>query len=218
MIPRLFHTTASLCLAAVVGLTIIACDSSGDNGNDTSFQNNFSFDITETSGSTAAATAAPGKAVSTLEGFSFFFDGTNPESGDQAFVVYFTQENALDDGAANEGFFGVVFRESLRPGSNTYNFASLDSEPNPQSDFGMMIIEGIGDFGTDGGSYSWYLGEGGTLEMTTSSDDRVDATVNAEALRVSFDGTTTDTTRVTVDGSFSARSADSFVGFTPFIP
>lgn len=218
MITRPLHAVASLCLAAMVGLTLIACDSGGDSGTDSSFQNEFSFDVTEVSGSNAAETAAQGNAVETLEGFSFFFDGTNPESGDQSFVVYFTQENALNDGSASDGLFGFVFRESLRPGNNTYNFVSLDSEPDLQTDFGLMLVENIGDFGTAGGSYSWYLGEGGTIEMTTSDNDRVNATINAEALKVSFGGSTTDTTRVRIEGTFSARGTDSFVRFSPFAP
>lgn len=222
MLTRHLHTVASLCLATLVGFTLVACDSGGDNGADSSFQNEFSFDITEVSASnteaTAAATAAQGKASETLEGFSFFFDGAHPESGDQTFVVYFTRDNVLNDGSTSEGLFGFVFRESLRPGNDTYNFVSLDSEPDLQNDFGMLIIESIGDFGTAGGSYSWYLGEEGEIEITSSDDDRVDATVNAEALKVSFGGSTTDTTRVMIDGTFSARSANSFIGFSPFAP
>ncbi len=212
------RTAFLLCLAALVGLTLVACDSSGGDGTDPSFQNAFSFNVTEAPNPSTTATAAQGKTASTLEGFSFFFDGTSPESGDETFVVYFTQENILNDGTASEGLFGFVFRESLRPGNGSYNFVSLDSDPNLQDDFGMMIIESIGDFATGDGSYSWYISENGTLEMTTSSDDRVDATISAEALKVSFDGTATDTTRVAIDGSFSARSADSFIGFSPFAP
>ena len=58
MITRPLHAVASLCLAAMVGLTLIACDSGGDSGTDSSFQNEFSFDVTEVSGSNAAETAA----------------------------------------------------------------------------------------------------------------------------------------------------------------
>lgn len=52
--------------------------------------------------------------------------------------------------------------------------------------------------------------------MTPSDDDQVDATLSAEALKASFGTNTPDTTHVMLDGTRSARSADSFSGFPLF--
>jgi hypothetical protein len=79
----------------------------------------------------------------------------------------------------------------------------------------MILFDNVGDFGTEGGSLNWYVVETGTLNLTTSSDDRVEGTISAEALNLTLDENTSDSTRVTIDGAFTARNGESFVGFTP---
>lgn len=205
----------SLCLVGLLTVTLVSCDSDGGN-EDTgpTFQNNFSFEVTE--GSSSSTTVEGDR--TTLEGFSFFFTGTDPESGDEIFVVYFTEEDEIGEASAQQDLFGFLVRERLRPRTGTYNLVSFESDPDLQTDMGMMLIQNIGEFGMEGGSYGWYLGEAGTVEVTRSSDDRVDATIRADAKRVSFSETTVDTTQVEVTGQFSAQGAESFVGFSPFAP
>jgi hypothetical protein len=195
---------------------VAACDSGGGASGDESFANEFSFSISEVTPS--AAPLAAQQASSSLDGFSFFFEGTDPESNEDVFLVYFTQNNDLSAESSGQGLFGVVVRYGSRPGIGGGNFVSLDAEGAPTEDFGMMLLEGAENFGTAGGSFNWYLSDGGTIDVTASSGDQVAGTINAEATRVAFDGSGTDTTRVTIDGSFAARSADSFVGFSPFTP
>lgn len=197
-------------------LTLVSCDSGGDT-EDTgpTFQNNFSFEVTDGSSSSTTANAED---RTTIEGFSFFYAGTDPDSGDQIFVVYFTQENEIGEESAQKDLFGFLVRERLRPGTGTYNLVSLDADPGAQDDMGMMLIQNIGEFGMEDGSYSWYLGEAGTVEITRSSDDRVDATIQADAKRVSFSQSTVDTTQVEITGQFSALGAESYVGFSALTP
>jgi len=203
-----------LLLAIVVGLTTVACDSGGDNNAAPDVRNEFSFDVTTLSDSGDAATADE-SAQTTLDGFSFFYAGSAPESDEELFVIYFTQENVLNDESSSEGLFGFIARESLRPGSGTYPLGTFESGGDAQNDFGMILFDNVGDFGTEGGSLSWYVVEAGTVNLTTSSDDRVEGTVSAEALNLTLDGNTSDSTWVTIDGAFTARNGESFVGFTP---
>jgi hypothetical protein len=215
-IPDRFFRTPIVGLAAMALLLMVAACDSGGGAEEESFANEFSFSISEVTPSTAPLAAQ--QASTTLDGFSFFFEGTEPESNEDLFLIYFTQNNDLSDESASQGLFGFVVRYGPRPGVGDGNFVSLDTVVEPTEDFGMMLLEGVGDFGTAGGSFQWYLSDGGTIDVTTSSEDRVEGTINAEAMRVSFDGSASDTTRVTIDGSFAAQSANSFVGFSPFTP
>jgi len=211
-----FVRTSVLGLAATILLLMVAACDSGGGTDEASFANEFSFSISELAPS--AAPLAAQQAPSNLDGFSFFFEGTDPETNDEIFLVYFTQNNELNAESSSQGLFGFVVRYGPRPGVGGGNFVSLDSDVELTDNFGMMLLEGAEDFGTAGGSFNWYLSDGGTIDVTTSSGDRVEGTINAEATRVFFDGSTSDTTRVTIEGSFAARSANSFVGFSPFTP
>jgi len=213
---RLFQTFGVSLAAGVLFLTLAACDSGGAN-NEEPLANEFSFNIAEVTSSSTSLLAKQ-QATTTLDGFSFFFEGDDPQSSDDLFVIYFTQEEALSTESASQGLFGFAVRYGQRPGTGTANFVSLTSASEPTDDFGMMLFEDVESMGTDGGSFSWYLSDGGTLEVNTSNDDRVEGTISAEAMRVSFNGSVSDTTRVTIEGPFAARSADSFVGVSPFTP
>lgn len=215
VLNRFFRTSVVGLTATALLFMVAACDSGGGSDEE-SFANEFSFSISEVTPS--AAPLAAQQASTSLDGFSFFFEGTDPESDEDIFLVYFTQNNELSAESSGQGLFGFVVRSGPRPGTGGGNFVSLDTEGVPSEDFGMMLLEGAEDFGTAGGSFNWYLSDGGTIDVTTSSGDRFEGTINAEATRVSFSGTEGDTTRVTIDGSFAARSADSFVGFSPFTP
>lgn len=206
-----------LLLAVVVGVGTVACDSGGDNNSTSDVQNEFSFDVTEVSESDDAS-ATGRKAQTTLDGFSFFYEGSAPDSDEEIFVVYFTQENALNDASSSEGLFGFMARESLRPGSGAYALVPFESGGDGreiQSDFGMILFDNVGNFGSEGGSLSWYLVDAGSVTLTTSSNDRVEGTINAEALNLTVEGQVSDSTRVTIEGTFTARNGESFVGLSP---
>lgn len=208
---------SSLLLALVLSLTLVACDSGGsdggeDDGGGSPFANEFSFEVTE-----STASAARKSALTTLNGFSFFFEGTDPETDSEAFVLYFTGEDELSSSSSSQGLFGFAVRETLRPGTGTYSLISLDDE-DPGSNFGMVLLEGADDFGSGSGSFTWYIADGGTVELTTSSDDQVEGQVSAQAMQVTFDGTGSDTTRVTINGQFAAENGESFIGFRAFVP
>jgi hypothetical protein len=212
------HTAASMVFAVFVGLVLAGCDSGGSNSTASPFQNEFSFDIAAVSTTNALATDPGAKVGATLDGFSFFFEGTDPETGEDIFVLYFTQENELSTESSSQELFGFAIREGPRPGAGVYDFVPIDADLSPENDFGMMLIESTGDVGTGGGSLSWYLAETGTIQLSTSADDQVGGTVSAEALKVTFEGTATDTTQVRIDGTFAAKNAESFVGVSPFTP
>jgi hypothetical protein len=209
------HSYSSLLLALLLSVTLVACDSGGSDGDDgggTQFANEFSFEITE---STASATNK--STAATLNGFSFFFEGTDPETDSEAFVLYFTGEDELNSSSTSQGLFGFAVRETLRPSTGTYSLISLDDE-DPGTNFGMVLLEGADDFGSGSGSFTWHIADGGTIQLTTSEGDRVDSQVSAQVMQVTFDGTTSDTTRVTISGQFAAENGESFIGFQGFTP
>ncbi len=216
--PFQLHAAASVIFAVLVGLVLVGCDSGGSNSTASTFQNEFSFDIAAVPTTDALATAPGATVGATLDGFSFFFEGADPETGEDVFVLYFTQENELSTASSSQELFGFAIREGLRPGAGVYDFVSIDADLSPENDFGMILIESTGDVGTGGGSLSWYIAETGTIELATSADDQVGGTVSAEALKVTFDGAATDTTQVTIDGTFAAKNAESFVGVSPLTP
>jgi hypothetical protein len=211
--PQSRFPLVPLLLAVAVGMATVACDSGGDNDAAPDVQNEFSFDVTTVSASGEAVTADEHE--TTLNGFSFFYEGTAPDTDEELFVVYFTEGDVLNEASSSEGLFGFVAREGLRPQSGTYPFVSFESGGDVQSEFGMILFENVGNVGTEGGSLSWYIVDGGTIDLTTASDERVEGTISAEAINLTIDGTTSDSTRVTIDGTFTARTAESFVGFTP---
>lgn len=222
---RLIHMSSALVLAALFTTTMVACDSSGDTAEDPQFLNEFSFSISEVESSSSTTSNARGvvaqqsSSVQELNGFSFFFEGTDPETGEEAFALYFSSGDELTSESTNEGLFGFAFRESPRPSAGTYGFGALDGENGPPTaEFGMIVFENIGDFGNSETGFTWYFVDGGTIDLTSSGSGRVDGELRAEAMRLSFDGMTSDTTRVLIEGAFVSEDVETLVNFETLAP
>lgn len=222
---RLIHMSSALLLAVLLTTTMVACDSSGDTAEDPQFLNEFSFSITDVESSSSATAdarrvvAQQSSSAQELDGFSFFFEGKNPETGDEAFALYFSSGEELTSESTSEGLFGFAFRESSRPSTGAYNFGALDGENGPpMAEFGMIVFENIGDLGDFESGFTWYFVDGGTIDLTSSGSGRVDGELRAEAMRLSFDGMNTDSTRVLIEGTFASDDVETLVNFDALTP
>ena len=202
-----------LLVALLLAVTTLGCDSGGDDGS-ASFENRFELQITPTG--TASAVAAKQAASTTLDGFSFFVDATDPETGEDVFAIYFTGQDQFGEQAAQDGLFGFVLRLSSRPSTGTYNFASTDSPNAFEDDFAMILFEDIGNFdGTTAASYTYYVSTGGSMTLDRSDAGRVTGSLSVQATRLTFDPQNpagASETDVTVTGTFDADDANEVIG------
>lgn len=203
-----------LCLALVFGLT--ACDSGGSNGDDTEETNNeFSLNVTPKSSTSESATA---KALrdTTIEGFSFFFSGQDSD-GDDAFAIYFNDSESFSNQNAQDGLFGFLARETLRPDEGTYDVDNPDVGLNSGSFVGVLY-EDFGDDGFQDAPFYIPQGSNNSFTIDTSNEDEVSGSVDIpNAFAITFDLSTTpasvDTTEVSITGSFTAKNVDDFAAF-----
>ena len=208
-----------LLLALVLAFTTLGCDSGGDDGA-ASFENRFELQIAPAG--TANAGVVKQSATTTLDGFSFFVDATDPETGDDVFAIYFTGQDQFGQQAAEDGLFGFVLRLSSRPSTGTYNFASTDSQSAFEDEFAMILFEDIGNFdGTTAASYTYYVSTGGNMTLDQSDAGRVSGSLSVQATRLTFDPQNpagVSETDVTVTGTFDADDANEVIGqgFTSF--
>ena len=208
-----------LLVALFLAVTTLGCDSGGDDG-PASFENRFELEITPTG--TANAVAAKQTASTTLDGFSFFVDATDPETGEDVFAIYFTGQDQFGQQAAQDGLFGLVLRLSSRPSTGTYTFADIDSPNAFEDEFAMVLFEDVGNVGgTAATSSTYYVSTGGSMTLDRSDAGRVRGSLSVQATRFTFDpqnpaGVTE--TEVTVTGTFDADDANEVIGqgFTSF--
>lgn len=204
---------AFLLVALFLAVTTLGCDSGGDDG-PASFENRFELQITPTG--TTGAVAAKQTSSTTLDGFSFFIDATDPETGDDVFAIYFTGQDQFGQQAAQDGLFGFVLRLGSRPSTGTYTFANTDSPDAFEDEFAMILFEDVGNFdGTTAASYTYYVSTGGSMELDRSDSGRVTGSLSVQATRLTFDpqnpsGVTE--TDVTVTGTFDADEANEVIG------
>jgi hypothetical protein len=201
----------SLVLLSVL-FTLSACDVSSVT--DELIDNTFSLTIAPTS-SAEASLASPSKAArdKTVDGYSFFYDDTNPETNEQVFAIYFTGGESLG-GDAKGGLFGFLARNSDRPDTGSYTVVQQDQDLNRSNFVGALYEEfGSGDF--QGAPY--YLPTGGTVTIDESGSGEVAGSVDIDAFKVTVDTTESpavDSTRVEITGEFTARDVneDQFLG------
>lgn len=186
-------------------LFMAACDSGGSGGEEVN--NEFTLDVTPTSSSSNAQVRAIED--KTLNGFSFFFDAENPETGQQAFAIYLSNSESFSRQSATQGLFGWIARGSDRPGSGTYSLKS-------GADFSGSAFAGVlwESFGGGGQSAPFYVIESGTLTLDASSDDRVAGSIDATATAFSFTSSGATQESVTLSGSFTAKGVDEFVSLS----
>lgn len=210
---RLRPACLLLFAALSASLALSSCDFSSVA--DRVIDNTFSLTIAPTTN--AQSTVAPSSDAArdkTVDGYSFFYDDTNPETDEQVFALYFTGGESLG-GDAEGGLFGFFARNSDRPGAGkSYTVVQQDQDLSRSNFVGALYEEfGSGDY--QGAPY--YLPTSGLLTINESSSDEVAGSINVEALKVTVDTTerpAVDSTRVEITGEFTARdvSEDQFLG------
>ncbi|HKL87804.1 MAG TPA: hypothetical protein VJ884_02290 [Salinibacter sp.] len=208
---RPVHFVPLVLLSVIV--TLSACDLSSVT--DELIDNTFSLTISPSSNA-GDGLAPSSKAVQdqTIDGYSFFYDDTNPDTNEQVFAIYFTGGDALG-GDAKGGLFGFLARNSDRPDAGqSYTVVQQDQDLSRSNFVGALYEEfGNGDF--QGAPY--YLPTSGTVTIDESSSDEVAGSVDIEAYKVTVDTTeqpAVDSTRVDINGEFTARDVneDQFLG------
>jgi len=177
-----------------------ACDSGGSNGGDV--DNEFSLSVTPVSSGSSAELAQS----KTLNGFSFFYDAENPQTGEQAFAVYFNDAESFSSQNAQSGLFGIVGRASSRPGTGTYQLAQGSGLTD--SDFVGVLWENIEEYQQGA---PLYVLESGTLTLDQSSSSTVSGSIDAQATELTFTNSGVTQQTVEIDGQFTAEDVESFV-------
>lgn len=194
-------------------LTLSACDLSSVT--DELIDNTFSLSISPASNaSSTLAHASQSVRDKTIDGYSFFYDDTNPETNEQVFAVYFTGGDSFGSGTKS-GLFGFLARNSDRPeAGRSYTVIQQDRGLDRTNFLGTLYEDfGNGDFQ----SAPYYLPTGGTVTIDESNDDEVAGSVDMEAFKITVDTTESppvDSTRVQITGDFTARDVneDQFLG------
>lgn len=196
--------TLSAFLVALLplSLAVSACDSGGANE---SVENEFALTIQPQSSSSSVAVEAQQEEIN---GFSFFYDAENPETGEQAFGIYLSDAESFSKQEATNGLFGFVARNSGQPSTGEYSFADATADGEPDLFVGALYQ----DF-TEFQSAPFYVIESGTLTLETSSDDEVAGSIEASGTEFIFTGSSVEQQPVTITGEFSAKSVDTFVPF-----
>lgn len=205
---------------ALVPLLLVfsACDSGGDEEQDTS--NEFELEVSSTSSSSALSPKSDPD--TTLKGFSFFYSDTDPDTGEEVFAVYFNGDDEFSETSAQQGLYGFVVRKSSRPSTGSYQLASVRQVDGlDKQDFVGLIYEKIDaqDSETSFLSAPFHFFESGTLTLDESTDNRVSGSIDGTGTTFTID-TSGETpqyneTTVQITGSFSARNVENFVTVEP---
>jgi hypothetical protein len=199
------RSLAALLVAGLLTVSLSACDSSGSN--DESVDNRFPLDITATGGNSAAKAT-----TETVEGFSFFVEGQDPQTSQQVFGLYFADDQNFSQEGAQNGLFGFIARASGQPSTGSYS-VNDDGDAIDAGGFYMVLYK---DFGTATGTY--YVANSGTVDFTTSNDDRIEATVTLDATEYTFSSNQLTTNSVEISGTITSKDTDTFLSFSGFTP
>lgn len=180
--------------------TLTACD----RGDTQDINNEFSFTVASLTPNSKTASAA--SVSQEISGYSFFFDAENPTTGTQLFSIYLHGSENFSRQNATQGLFGFLARTSERPESGTYDFTNPDSTLGT-SRFQAALYENF----ANPQSTPFYVISSGTLTIESSSQNRIVGSI--EASGTSFSGSDSDQTQqaVTISGTFTAKSVDTFV-------
>lgn len=191
---------------------LVACDSGGTGDNEEAIDNRFRLEINEVSSSTdGQATVSSSKALAELNGYSFFAEGSDPETGESGFGIYFNDSESFGEQSAQQGLFGVAARQGGQPSTGLFPVDTSETAISAGNALVMLLFENVGD---DQGM-SYYLGTGGTIDFETSTDQRISGTLDVNALRIQLAYTDTsvvsDTTSVEITGEFTAKNGDTYL-------
>ena len=176
-------------------MSLSACDSTDSNG-----------DADDTPPETASMSVGD----SDVELNAFFAAGEDPETGEEGFIIYFTESEELTDETDFQGVStGFIARVGSQPGAGTYAFGNLDIEDDDDllEDEFVFVFQEV----EDGEEFptSIMLSNGGELTINTSTDSEVTGSFEVDATEFSFlEGDETD---VSVEGTFNAGRIDVFI-------
>lgn len=133
-----------------------------------------------------------GDISSSISGLAIFGSATDPESGDDAFVLWFATDT--DDIESGENLWFARYGTS-RPGTGSYIIADVEDfdgeDWNPEDFYSLY-------WGNDAVVWS----QAGTLQISNSTDNRIIGSFEFSGIGISMqDGETID---VTVEGEFDA--------------
>ncbi|NNF28425.1 MAG: hypothetical protein HKN73_14470 [Gemmatimonadetes bacterium] len=184
--------------AAALGLFFLIAGACGDDGpagpGDDGFTANFTASVT-------------GDVNTSIAGTAVFSTGTDPETGESAWVMYMTtgaDANQAFSSGENVAFFGLG-----APEERAYVLEDITaSEEFPDGGAAGWVLL------FDGQTISGIFGStGGTLTITSLSANRMDGTFTVTATGTIFDGQEATEGTVTVQGSFQATSGLFLVPF-----
>jgi hypothetical protein len=199
-----YHTLsrAGLLLLAVLLLPLTACDSGGSNDEEADVEDG------------QVRISISGEASGSFDGFAYFYEYTDPNSGETYFGLVLTNTNTETPSTTSE--FITIVRESSRPGTGTYSFANADDDLDAddlQSDLFVAIVSSAT---TDQDVFGFYVSDGGSLVIDQSSNDTVSGSfeLNATGFRFASGSQQPEEVTITVEGAFNANPSSSF--FLPF--
>jgi len=200
-----------LIVACLFSLALSSCGST-DSDDELDIDNRFSLEITPSgeNGTTVVVRE-------TLNGFSFFATGQDPETGQQGFGIYLNNSEDISVNSSQDGLFGYLAKQSGQPGTGTYELADInnnDTDFDSGEKFAFVIIRNSGPQQQS----SYVIGESGTVNITRSNSEIVEGTITATGIELVFSSDEFTETPVTITGEFTARGVDLFLGsdFTPF--
>lgn len=201
------YSSIALVLAALLPLcfAFVACDSSGSSGGDINNEFSLTIDPVSSGNSVEVAQSQP----RSLNGFSFFYDAENPQTGEQAFAIYLNDAESFSSRNAQSGLFGIIGRASSRPGTGTYQLAR--GSDLLASEFTGVLWEDIENY-QEGAPL--YVFESGTLTLDESSGNKVAGSIDARATELRFTSSGVEEQTVSIEGQFTAKDAETFVPFS----
>lgn len=195
------HPTHRIFAVLLLLLIGSGCDSGGDSAD---FKNDFSLTIQSLNPRTETATRKSSQ--KDLSGFSFFYDGENPDSGKQVFVIYLSDSENFSSQNVTQGLYGFIATLSERPEPGTYQLTS----PNPilvPGEFSAVVYE---DFANPQ-QVSFHVVGNGRLTIGASTQNRVVGSINATGTSYLPSDSSGTQKAINVNGSFTAKSVGSFV-------
>lgn len=212
-VSHFYHPPAFLVIivACLFSLALSSCGST-DTNNETDIDNRFSIEILPSSENGTSVIVRE-----TLEGFSFFATGQDPETGEQGFGIYLNNSEDFTVNSSQNGLFGYLAKQSGQPGTGTFELADINNDDtgfDTGEEFAFVIIRNSGSQQQS----SFIIGESGSVNITRSDSERVEGSISATGVEMIIGSDGVTETPVTITGEFTASGVDLFLGsdFTPF--
>lgn len=190
-----------LFLLIALLLPLSACDSGGSNDDEVAVEDG------------RVNVSISGEASGSFEGFAYFFDATDPNTGQAVFGLVLS--NADTETPSMNSQFVVIARLSSRPGPGTYNFADIDEDADLDDLQPDQFIALVSSAVADEDIVGFYVSDGGSLTIERSSDDEVAGSfrIDATGFELSPDSQQPTEVDVTIEGAFDANPSPN-----PFLP